>query len=143
MIEAEIEAQLGEGLRRRLVLQDGRGEVARQNLGADEDQRGRGQQRQDPENRSLKDQPSHPGPASVARADRGAPGARARRAMSSAGDGRHDFSQALSRIMPLSMSKPPWGVWPPTLSLWASSQSRKAGMSAPPSSLSIACISQM
>ena len=51
--------------------------------------------------------------------------------------------QAFSRIMPLSMSKPPCGVWPPTLSLCASSQSRNTGMIAPPSSCSIFCISQI
>ncbi len=42
------------------------------------------------------------------------------------------FSQAFSAIRPLSKSKPLWGVCPPTLELCASSQSRNAGISAPP-----------
>ena len=49
-VEAEIEAQFRQVFGRRLVLQDGGGEVARKDFGADEDERGRGQQRQDTEN---------------------------------------------------------------------------------------------
>ena len=142
-VEAEVEPQLRQIFRRRRVLQDGGGEVAGQDFRADEDERRRGEQRQDPENGPLDDQSSHSGRASIRRRPnrRAGPFGPARAPLSQVG--RYDFSQALSRIMPLSMSKPPCGVWPPTLSLWASSQSRNTGMSAPPSSLSIACISQM
>ena len=66
-IEAEFEAQLGEVFRSRLILQDGGGEVARQDFGSDEDERRRGQKRQDAEHRPLDDQLSHAWPAFVAR----------------------------------------------------------------------------
>ena len=59
------EAQLGEVFRCRLILQDGGGEVAREDFGSDEDERRRGEKRQDTEHRSLEDQLSHAGPASV------------------------------------------------------------------------------
>ena len=64
-VEAELEAQLGEVFRSGLILQDGGGQVPREDFGADENERRRGEKRQDPEHRPLEDQLSHAWPASV------------------------------------------------------------------------------
>ncbi len=59
LVEPEVEPHLGERLGRRGVLQNGGGEVARQDLRPDEDEHGGGEQREDAEAETVEDELQH------------------------------------------------------------------------------------
>ena len=128
------------GFQASLVLQDGGGKIARKDFRADEDERGRGQQRQDTQDRPVEGR-SFDIWTRLLLVLREHAGRSARR-VTSARSVAHDFSQAFSRSMPLSRSKPLCGVWPPMLVVRVQPVAEHRDQRAA-RSLSISCIAQI